>query len=116
MPNKNISCREENVFLNKFFKRAYIVYAFWFILSPIIETFTAFLNCEFDLLVQFLMIVLVCFLTKVSELGFNYRKLKFKKLKSLNRLSYFLRWAVIYLPKWLKICIIKTVVQDAQKK
>lgn len=90
---------DENLFSGKNFKKAYVIYAFWLVLCPIIETFTGLLQCQFDMLTQLFVIMVLYFLTKTLELAFNYREIKITKPKASGIM-------LLGLFAWFMICTI----------
>lgn len=94
---------DENLFSGKNFKKAYVIYVFWLVLCPIIETITGLLQCQFDKLTQLFIIIVLYFLTKTLELAFNYREIKITKPRASGIL-------LLSLFAWFMIC---TIVNSA---
>ena len=59
MGSKNLAdALDENVFANKYFKKIYVVYAYWAILAPILTMFFYAVNFEIDFFIQHFIIAL----------------------------------------------------------
>lgn len=70
---------DDNLFSRKIFKKFYLIFAFWLILSPIIETLFGLLGINFDMTAQNFLIMLFSFITKIVELCFNFKSISFKR-------------------------------------
>ena len=85
MGSKNLAdALDENVFANKYFKKIYVVYAYWAILAPILTMFFYAVNFEIDFFIQHFIIAFLFVLTKIVEKVSNIKNIKFKKLKTIN--------------------------------
>ena len=69
---------DENLFSSKLFKKAYVFYAFWLILSPLIETLFCSFGMKFLVMLQMILLLFLFGLTKLFELLFNFRNISFK--------------------------------------
>ena len=75
---------DDNLFSDKNFKKAYVVYAFWMILSPILAILTACLGLDIPYYSHMMLASVLFMVTKVMEWVFNFRNIKFKKILSLK--------------------------------
>ena len=70
---------DDNLFSDKNFKKAYIVYAFWMILSPILTILTSIIGLNLPYYSHMMLASVLFMVTKVMEWVFNFRNLKLKK-------------------------------------
>ncbi len=92
---------DENLFSDKLFKKAYVFYAFWLVLSPIIETIFCTFGVKFIVMLQMMCITALFFLTKFFEFLFNFRNINLK-----NKTIIDLLLVVLFL--WILISTIIT--------
>ena len=77
---------DDNLFSDKNFKKAYVVYAFWMILSPILAILTACLGLDLPYYSHMMLASVLFMVTKVMEWVFNFRNIKFKKIDLIQLL------------------------------
>lgn len=94
---------DENLFSDKLFKKAYVFYAFWFILTPILDTLFNCLGMDISMPFQIIIISLFYLLTKMIEVSLNFRKINFKNKGAV----YYLLLALLF---WF---VLSSVVNDA---
>lgn len=77
---------DEKLFSDKYFKKVYLVLAFWLVLSPIIVIIFGCLGLNFGIINQTMVIALLFGLVKFFELVFNWRKISFKNWSVIDYL------------------------------
>lgn len=77
---------DENLFSEKIFKKCYVFYAFWIILSPILETIFGCFGLKAIMMFHIMLASLLFCITKILELIFNWRKIKLKNFTIIGLL------------------------------
>ena len=75
---------DENLFSDKYFKKIYIFYAYWAILAPILTLFFYAVDFAIEIYYQHCFIAFLFVCTKAIELCFNFRNIRFRKLKIVD--------------------------------
>ena len=77
--NKLADTLDDNLFSDKNFKKAYVVYSFWAILTPIITILFSAIGLDLPFYSHMMIASVLFVITKIMELVFNFRNMKLKK-------------------------------------
>ena len=69
---------DEKLFSDRIFKKLYVIYAFWMVLAPILETILGLLGLSMNLMFHVMISSMLFAITKLLEIAFNWRNIKLK--------------------------------------
>ena len=69
---------DDRLFSDKIFKKVYVFYAFWLVVSPVVETICQTVGLKFIVMFQIMLIATLFAITKFFELIFNFRNINIK--------------------------------------